>query len=123
MRAHLANTVSKGFFMEGSPFNDARIASDLADAGFARATAAANESEQKPPSLTNKRQNGDAEKSAGGGAPPAKKLKKPEKADAAAKSKTAKSVADKMKLALAALGSGGAPEEVPEAAEADDEED
>ena len=58
VRKHLANTVFKGFFTEGSSFYDARIAKDLQEAGLAKAKEAATE---------------------GAGEPPQKKLKKGEK--------------------------------------------
>ena len=125
VRKHLANTVFKGFSTDGSPFYDARIASELAEAGLskahqtmleeqsaegkakaktkakAKAAAAKAESKKRAAAAAEAEGDGGAGGSAGGGAPPPKKKGKP----------VADSVANKMKLALAALGGGGADDD------------
>ena len=120
VRKHLASTVFKGFSTEGSPFYDARIASELAEAGLskahqtmaeenaaeaqakakakakAKAAAAKAETKKRAAAAEAEGDGGAGAEGSGGGAP-----KK--------KSKTgADNVAAKMKLALAALGGGAA---------------
>ena len=111
VRKHLANTVFKGFFTEGSSFYDARIAKDLQEAGLAKAKEAATEGAGEPPQKKLKKGEKNPGTGGGGGSPPAAAAagadpnpppqKKP-------KAQAATAIADKMKLALAALGGSGA---------------
>ena len=120
VRKHLANTVFKGFFTEGSSFYDARIAKDLQEAGLAKAKEAANDDKgagEPPTKKPKKNDNNPGTGGGGGGGPPAaaaagadptpKAGAKPPKAHGAT------AVADKMKLALAALGGSGASADDP----------
>ena len=129
VRKHLANTVFRGFSTEGSPFYDARICHELAEAGLskseqtlrddvaaARAAKAKAEAKAKAKAEAKAKAKaeakkralpaGEADSSGGGGAPQAKKKA----------AKGAESVAAKMKAALAALGGSG------EGASADNDE-
>ena len=111
VRKHLANTVFKGFFTEGSSFYDARIAKDLQEAGLAKAKEAATEGAGEPPQKKLKKGEKNPGTGGGGGSPPAAAAagadpkpppqKKP-------RTQGATAIADKMKLALAALGGSGA---------------
>ena len=111
VRKHLANTVFNGFFTEGSSFYDARIAKDLQEAGLAKAKEAATEGAGEPPQKKLKKGEKNPGTGGGGGGPPAAAgaggdpkpppQKKP-------KAQGATAIADKMKLALAALGGSGA---------------
>ena len=111
VRKHLANTVFKGFFTEGSSFYDARIAKDLQEAGLAKAKEAAAEGAGEPPQKKLKKGEKNPGTGGGGGSPPAAAAagadpkpppqKKP-------RTQGATAIADKMKLALAALGGSGA---------------
>ena len=120
VRKHLANTVFKGFFTEGSSFYDARIAKDLQEAGLAKAKEAANDDKgagEPPTKKPKKNDNNPGTGGGGGGGPPAaaaagadptpKAGAKPPKAQGAT------AVADKMKRALAALGGSGASADDP----------
>ncbi len=49
VKLHLANTVFTGYYTEGSPFYNARIATELADVGLAHAAAAATRDKQVTP--------------------------------------------------------------------------
>lgn len=112
VRKHLANTVFKGFFTEGSSFYDARIAKDLQEAGLAKAKEAANEGAGEPPQKKPKKgEKNPGTGGGGGGGPPAAAAagadpKPPPQKKPKAQGATA--IADKMKLALAALGGSGA---------------
>ena len=109
VRKHLANTVFKGFFTEGSSFYDARIAKDLQEAGLAKAKEAATEGAGEPPQKKLKKGEKNPGTGGGGGSPPAAAAgadpKPPQKKP---KAQGATAIADKMKLALAALGGSGA---------------
>ena len=111
VRKHLANTVFKGFFTEGSSFYDARIAKDLQEAGLAKAKEAATEGAGEPPQKKLKKGEKNPGTGGGGGSPPAAAAagadpKPPPQKKPKAQGATA--IADKMKLALAALGGSGA---------------
>ena len=111
VRKHLANTVFKGFFTEGSSFYDARIAKDLQEAGLAKAKEAATEGAGEPPQKKLKKGEKNPGTGGGGGGPPAAAAagadpKPPPQKKPKAQGATA--IADKMKLALAALGGSGA---------------
>ena len=111
VRKHLANTVFKGFFTEGSSFYDARIAKDLQEAGLAKAKEAAAEGAGEPPQKKPKKGEKNPGTGGGGGSPPAAAAagadpKPPPQKKPKAQGATA--IADKMKLALAALGGSGA---------------
>ena len=111
VRKHLANTVFKGFFTEGSSFYDARIAKDLQEAGLAKAKEAATEGAGEPPQKKLKKGEKNPGTGGGGGSPPAAAAARadpkppPQKKP---KAQGATAIADKMKLALAALGGSGA---------------
>ena len=148
VRKHLANTVFRGFSTEGSPFYDARICHELADAGLSKSeqtlredVAAARVAKAKAEAKAKAKaeakakakaeakaeakkralpaQEADSSASGGGGAPQAKKKA----------AKGAESVAAKMKAALAALGgtgegaSAGNDDEVGDACEEDDDDE
>ena len=111
VRKNLANTVFKGFFTEGSSFYDARIAKDLQEAGLAKAKEAATEGAGEPPQKKLKKGEKNPGTGGGGGSPPAAAAagadpKPPPQKKPKAQGATA--IADKMKLALAALGGSGA---------------
>ena len=110
VRKHLANTVFKGFFTEGSSFYDARIAKDLQEAGLAKAKEAANEGAGEPPQKKLKKGEKNPGTGGGGGSPPAAAAAGAPKPPPQKKPKAqgATAIADKMKLALAALGGSGA---------------
>ena len=69
VRKHLANTVFKGFFTEGSSFYDARIAKDLQEAGLAKAKEAATEGAGEPPQKKPKKGENNLGTGGGGGGP------------------------------------------------------
>ena len=125
VRTHLANTIFKSFFSEGTPFFDAQIAKELVEAGLARAKEAAAASPGADPKpkgkATPKKRTGDEDPAP----PPPKKPKgTPSPKGAPPAKPKAGSVADKMKAALAALGGGnGAGDVDPDDAEADAEAD
>ena len=110
VRKHLANTVFKGFFTEGSSFYDARIAKDLQEAGLAKAKEAATEGAGEPPQKKLKKGEKNPGTGGGGGSPPAAAATGAPKPPPQKKPKAqgATAIADKMKLALAALGGSGA---------------
>ena len=110
VRKHLANTVFKGFFTEGSSFYDARIAKDLQEAGLAKAKEAATEGAGEPPQKKLKKGEKNPGTGGGGGSPPAAAAAGAPKPPPQKKPKAqgATAIADKMKLALAALGGSGA---------------
>ena len=107
VRTHLANSVFKGFFTEGSSFYDARIAKDLQEAGLAKAKEAATEGAGEPPQKKPRLQKNPGT-GGGGGSPPAAAAGADPKPPLQKKPKGATAIADKMKLALAALGGSGA---------------
>ena len=110
VRKHLANTVFKGFFTEGSSFYDARIAKDLQEAGLAKAKEAATEGAGEPPQKKLKKGEKNPGTGGGGGSPPAAAAGADPKPPPQKKPKAqgATAIADKMKLALASLGGSGA---------------
>ena len=108
VRNHLANVVFKGFFTEGSPFHDARIAEELAEAGLSKAhadeaiaaSATAVEAAAKAAKAAAKAK---TPKSGGGGT-----KKRPLNGGGDGNNNEADgNIAKKMKAALAALGGSG----------------
>ena len=128
VRTWLATTIFKGFFTEGSPFYDARIAAELTEAGLSKAQQAAEADVELTPEAKVTKAKAKAKAKAAVPKAAAKKRAGSELDGGGKKPKTsnADSVSAKMKAALAALngkGEGGDTIGDEEIGDGEDDED